>query len=87
LFLPLSFFLSFFLFFFRMAFGLYGIDACLNTEEFSAWLANNLGDASITNAECVWGLGSTLNLMACVLYFGSGFLLCCAPQPDPICRK
>ncbi|KAG7339430.1 hypothetical protein IV203_025393 [Nitzschia inconspicua] len=71
-----------------MAFGMYGIDACQNPGEFSTWLANSQGNTDITDsAECVWGLGSTYNLVACVLYFGSGFLLCCAPQPTPICRK
>jgi hypothetical protein len=72
----------------RMAFGMYGIDACLFPDDFSAWLAGSLDNAEITdNAGCVWGSGSTFNLMACIFYFASGLVLCCAPQPDPICRK
>jgi hypothetical protein len=69
---------------------MYGIDACLFSEEFSVWLADTQGNSDISStsntAECGWGSGSTFNLLACTLYFGSGLVLCCAPQPDPICR-
>mmetsp|Transcript_12973 Transcript_12973/g.20889 ORF Transcript_12973/g.20889 Transcript_12973/m.20889 type:complete len:194 (-) Transcript_12973:162-743(-) len=70
-----------------LAFGLYGMEACTNTEEFSAFLATELNNPDITNAECVWGVGSSLNACACICWFGCGLILCCAPQPDPICRK
>jgi hypothetical protein len=85
--LPVWFVLQFLVLFSRMAFGMYGIDACLYPENFSTWLADNQGNIDIANnAGCVWGSGSTFNLTACILYLGSGLVLCCAPQPDPICR-
>ena len=78
---------SLYSFSFKMAFGMYGIDACQDPDGFTAWLAGNQGNDAITNAECVWGTGSTYALIACILYFGSGVVLCCAPQPDPCCKQ
>lgn len=34
--------------------------------------------------KCEWGQGASLNLMASLLYLGCGFLLCFAPNSEPI---
>lgn len=34
--------------------------------------------------KCVWGQGASLNLIASLLYFGSGLLLCFTPKAVPI---
>jgi len=35
--------------------------------------------------QCQWGQGASYNLIACLLYFACGVLLCCTPKPNPIC--
>ena len=36
---------------------------------------------------CEFSDSSWFLSVACALYFGCGFLLCCTPQPEPICRS
>lgn len=73
-------------------YALYGIEECGTLED-------QLGDDAIANAgsdiipdgiptgsNCEWGRGATYNLLACIAYFGCGILLCCAPQPKPLCK-
>jgi hypothetical protein len=40
-----------------------------------------------TGVNCEWSEGATYNLLACILYFGCGLLLCCTPQPEPLCKQ
>ena len=35
--------------------------------------------------QCQWGEGASYNLIACLIYFACGMLLCCTPKPNPIC--
>jgi len=77
---------------------IYGIEGCGTINEEVASdndIVNNISEAVIpdsilnipTGAECEWGQGATYNLVACIAYFGCGVLLCCAPQPKPICQQ
>ena len=34
--------------------------------------------------DCSWGSGATYNLIASLIYFACGVLLCCTPNPAPI---
>lgn len=36
--------------------------------------------------KCNWGPGASFNLMAVLIYFVSGALLCCLPDPTPVCE-
>jgi len=72
---------------------IYGNDVCGNLsssiEEVYQTVTNIIpqtGDIP-TGENCEWGEGATFNLMACVLYFASGLLLCCSPQPKPLCQQ
>jgi len=76
---------------------IYGIDGCGNVnEEISGDdTLSNIGESIIpesilnipTGSECEWGQGATYNLLAVIAYLGCGILLCCAPQPKPICKQ
>jgi hypothetical protein len=81
---------------------IYGIDGCGTLEDDINDITGD-GDDTITTTgtslipnsifniptgtDCDWGQGATYNLLACIAYFGCGILLCCTPQPQPICKQ
>lgn len=79
---------------------IYGIDGCGKLEDEINDITgddtiSNFGESLIpdsiinipTGSDCDWGQGATYNLLACIAYFGCGILLCCTPQPKPICKQ
>ena len=79
---------------------IYGIEGCGTLEEeinegttddtISNFGTSLIPDSIInipTGTDCDWGPGATYNLLACIAYFGCGILLCCTPQPKPICKQ
>jgi len=75
---------------------MYGIDGCGTVgDKMTDDIVGNIGSTVIpdsiesipTGAGCDWGQGATYNLLACIAYFGCGFLLCCAPEPKPLCQQ
>lgn len=64
---------------------IYGLDVC--TKGNITPNETIPGFPDVTDEVCEWGSGSTWNTIAIFLYMGAGALLCCAPQPKPICVK
>lgn len=74
-------------------YAIYGIEECGNLrDELGDDLVGQAGSGIVpdgipTGRNCEWGRGATLNLLACIAYFGCGVLLCFAPQPKPLCKN
>lgn len=63
-------------------FMFYGSDFCLSASVDDAF--SEITEEDIT---CDYGSASSLLSTACFLYLCCGVLLCCTPQPDPICKQ
>mmetsp|Transcript_55263 Transcript_55263/g.134235 ORF Transcript_55263/g.134235 Transcript_55263/m.134235 type:complete len:188 (+) Transcript_55263:168-731(+) len=61
----------------------YGLDIC-QTPSTGVGIP---GFPDLSSSTCEWGSGATFNICAVICWLGCGVLLCCAPQPEPICTK
>jgi hypothetical protein len=66
---------------------IYALDVCTGLNEFNESVQDIIpGFPDVSVGVCEWGSGSSWLAASIILYFGAGFLLCCTPQPDPICK-